>query len=171
MRDASKIKAASRIAPEMMIRKLFDFHSNSQPYVAGAVVVSCFDARIRLARDEFLRRYGVAHPDLVIIAGGSLALSSPRTNLDRAFVLDQVQLAIRLHRASRVILMSHSDCATYGGLAAFNGDRQRERAHHAGELCRASTVIRGEFHGLQIERVFLTFDSVLSVGDEECAED
>jgi len=109
-----------------MIRKLFDFNTDSQPYVAGAVVVCCFDARIRLARDEFLQRYGVAHPDLVIIAGGSLALSSPRTNFDRAFVLDQVQLAIRLHRASRVILMSHSDCATYGGLAAFNGDRQRE---------------------------------------------
>jgi carbonic anhydrase len=155
----------------MTIRKLFDFNSNSRPYIAGAVVVCCFDARIRLARDELLQRYGVVHPDLVIIAGGSLALSSPRTNFDRAFVLEQVQLAIRLHRASRAILMSHSDCATYGGLAAFNGDRQRETAHHAVELCRASTVIREEFPGLRIECVFLTFDSVLSVGDEECAED
>jgi hypothetical protein len=81
----------------------------------------------------------------VIIAGGSLALSSPRTGLDRAFVLEQVRLAIRLHQAGRVILMSHSDCATYGGLAAFNGDHQREVAHHAIELCRASAVIRKEF--------------------------
>jgi AraC-like DNA-binding protein len=48
---------------------------------------------------------------------------------------------------------------------------QREMTHHAGELCRASSVIREEFHGLRIERVFFTFDSVLSVGDEECAED
>jgi len=43
-------------------------------------------------------------------------------------------------------------------------------AHHCIELCRASAVIRKEFPGLLIERVFLTFDSVLSIGDEECAE-
>jgi hypothetical protein len=47
---------------------------------------------------------------------------------------------------------------------------QREAAHHAIELCRASTVLRKEFPELLIERVFLTFDSVLSVGDEQCAE-
>ena len=154
----------------MIIRKLFDFESNSQPYAADAAVICCFDARIRLAAGEFLRRYSIVHPDLVIIAGGSLALSSPRTDFDRAFVLEQVRLAIRLHQAGRVILMSHSDCATYGGLAAFNGDHQRELAHHCIELCRASAVVRKEFPGLLIERVFLTFDSVLSIGDEECAE-
>lgn len=81
-----------------------------------------------------------------------------------------MQLAIRLHRASRIILMSHSDCATYGGLAAFNGNRKSEMEHHAGELCRASAIARKEFHGLLVERVFLTFDGVLSIGDEECAE-
>jgi carbonic anhydrase len=154
-----------------MIRKLFDFNSNSHPYIADAVVICCFDARIRLVRDEFLRHYGIAHPDMVIIAGGSLALSSPRTNFDRAFVLEQVRLAIRLHRASRVILLNHSDCATYGGLAAFHGNHQLEMAHHGSELCRASTVIKTEFHGLQVERVFLTFDGVQSIDDEECAED
>ena len=144
--------------------------SSSAPYTADAVVISCFDARIRLARDEFLRRNSIAQPDLVVIAGGALALSSPRTAFDRAFVLEQVQLAIRLHRASRVILMSHSDCATYGGLAAFHGNRKSEMEHHAGELCRASTIAREEFHGLLVERIFLTFDRVLSIAEEECAE-
>lgn len=157
-------------APEAKIRKLFDFISNPTPYTADAVVISCFDARIRLARDEFLRRNSVAQPDLVVIAGGSLALSSPRTAFDRSFVLEQVQLAIRLHRASRVILMNHSDCATYGGLAAFNGNRKSEMEHHARELCRASAIAGKEFPGLSVERVFLTFDGVLNIGDEECAE-
>lgn len=152
------------------IRRLFDFISNPDPYTADAVVISCFDARIRLARDEFLRRNSVAQPDLVVIAGGSLSLSSPRTAFDRNFVLEQVQLAIRLHRASRVILMSHSDCATYGGLAAFNGNRRSEMEHHARELCRASAIIRKEFHGLLVERVFLTFDGLFSIADDESAE-
>ncbi len=155
---------------EVIIRKLFDFQSNPSPYAADAVVVCCFDARIRSAAVEFLRRSSIVHPDLVIIAGGSLALSSPRRDFDRAFVLEQVRLAIRLHQAGRVILMSHSDCATYGGLAAFNRDHQLEAAHHRTELCRASAVIRKEFPGLLIERVFLTFDSVLSIGEEECSQ-
>ncbi len=153
-----------------MVRKLFDFHSTSQSYTADAVVVCCFDARIRSVTNEFLRRGGFEHPDLVIIAGGGLALSSPRTDFDRAFVLEQVQLASRLHRASRIIIASHSDCATYGGVAAFDGDYQREMRHHVKELCRASMVIRKEFPGLLIERIFLTFDSVLSISDDECAE-
>jgi carbonic anhydrase len=152
------------------MRKLFDFHSSAQPYSADAVVVCCFDARIRLAANEFLRRCAIVNPDMVVVAGGSLALSSPRTDFDRPFIMDQVQLAIRLHRASRIILMSHSDCATYGGLAAFSGDRAREAAHHSSELCRASAVIRTAFPGLAVERVFLTFDNVLSIGDQECAE-
>jgi carbonic anhydrase len=153
-----------------MIRKLFDFHSNAQPYDADAVVICCFDARMRPTLGEFLRRYGIVNPDMVVIAGGSLALSSPRTHFDRPFVLEQVQLAIRLHRAHRVILMSHSDCATYGGLAAFNGDHAREMTHHGAELCRASAVIKNACPGLAVERVFLRFDSVLSVSDEECTQ-
>lgn len=117
-----------------------------------------------------MRRHNVAQPDLIVIAGGSLALSSPRTDFDRAFVLEQMQLAIRLHRAARIILMSHSDCATYGGLAAFDGNRKSEMEHHARELCRSSKIARKEFPGLLVERVFLTFDGVLSISDEECAE-
>jgi len=155
---------------ELAIRKLFDFHSKSDRYTAGAVVVCCFDARIRAALDEFLRRFDIIHPDLVIIAGGALALASPRTEFDRPFVLEQVQLAVRLHAASRVVLMSHSDCATYGGLAAFNGDRERELEHHSAQLCRASAVIEKATPGLLIERVFLGFDSVLNLPYEECAE-
>jgi hypothetical protein len=154
----------------VIIKTLFDFHSNSQPYAADAVVVCCFDARIRPAMTECLRRYSIVQADLVIIAGGALALSSPRTDFDRVFVLEQVHLAIRLHGAARVILMSHSDCATYGGLAAFNGDSKRELEHHGRELCRASTVIRKTLPGVLIKGVFFGFDSVLSIGDEECAE-
>ena len=109
------------------MRKLFDFESSAQRYTADAVAVCCFDARIRPVTSEFLRRNALVHPDMVIVAGGGLALSSPRTEFDRAFVMEQVRLAIQLHRAGRVILMSHADCGTYGGLAAFDGDRARER--------------------------------------------
>lgn len=153
-----------------MAKKIFDFQSNSQPYAADAIVVCCFDARIRPVTAEFLRRSAIMSPDMVIVAGGGLTLASPRTDLDRPFVLEQIRLGIRLHQANRIVLMSHSDCATYGGLAAFNGDHTRETAHHTRELCRASEVIRTTFPELAIERVFLTFDNALSIADQDCAE-
>jgi carbonic anhydrase len=152
------------------MRKLFDFQSDAQRYTADAVVVCCFDARMRLTVHEFLRRYGIVNPDLVVIAGGGLTLSSPRTDFDRPFVMEQVRLAIRLHQATRIILMTHSDCATYGGLAAFNGDRAREAEHHRRELCRASAVIKTAFPEPTVERVFLTFDDVLSIDEQECTK-
>ncbi len=63
-----------------------------------------------------------------------------------------------------------SDCATSGGLAVFNGDREGEMRHHAQELCRASMVAKKEFPELTIERIFLTFESVLSISDDECVD-
>jgi carbonic anhydrase len=39
------------------------------------------------------------------------------------FVLEQIRKSIRLHGTRRVILMVHSDCGAYGGLAeGFRGD-------------------------------------------------
>lgn len=132
-------------------------------------MVCCFDARIRFAVAEFLRQRGIHRPDMVVIAGGALTLASPRRDGDRDFVLEQVRLAIRLHQAKRAFLMSHSDCATYGGLAAFKHDRAEERAHHFRELCRASDVVTQTFPTLEVERFFVTFDGVFSCDDEECA--
>ncbi len=57
-------------------RTLFDFHSSAQPYSADAVVVCCFDARIQPVAGEFLRRCTIVNPDMVIVAGGGLTLSS-----------------------------------------------------------------------------------------------
>jgi len=41
--------------------------------------------------------------------------------------------------------MSHSDCATYGGLAHFKGDREAEADHHRSELLRAGELLTSNF--------------------------
>ena len=146
-----------------MQRKVFHFDSSAEPYVADAAVLCCFDERIRTTVNKFLRKLGILHPDMIVVAGGAKTLASPRNDFERDFILEQIRLAIRLHHTRRAFLMSHSDCATYGGLAAFKGDRRLEMQHHSQELARASALVSAEFPGVEVERFFVTFEGVFSV--------
>jgi hypothetical protein len=59
--------------------------------------------------------------------------------------------------------MSHSDCATYGGLAHFKGDRAAEAEHHRSELLRAAQLLAENFPDLSVEPYFVKFDGVWEV--------
>ncbi len=142
------------------MKKVFQFNSPPEPYVADAAVLCCFDQRIRLTINEFLQKQNILKPDMIVVAGGAKTLASPRNDFERDFILEQVRLAIRLHRAERMILMSHSDCATYGGLAAFQGDVKVEAAHHKAELQRGVGLLNSEFPSLKVEPYFVNFEGV-----------
>lgn len=142
------------------MKKVFHFDSDPGPYVADAAVLCCFDQRIRLAVHKFLQKQGILRPDMVVVAGGAKTLASPRNDFERDFILEQVRMSIRLHQTKRMFLMSHSDCATYGGLAAFDGDRKRESDHHEEELRRAAELVKANFPELAIECFFVNFDGV-----------
>jgi hypothetical protein len=142
------------------MKKVFHFDSEPGPYLADAAVLCCFDQRIRLAVNKFLRRQSILRPDMIVVAGGAKTLASPRNDFERDFILEQVRMSIRLHRTARMFLMSHSDCATYGGLAAFDGDRQREADHHQEELQRAAELVKANFPELTIQCFFVNFDGV-----------
>jgi hypothetical protein len=156
------------------MRKIFHFDSASDPYVADAVVLSCFDARIATLVRKFLRKRRIENPDMVIVAGGAKTLASPRNDFEQDFILEQVRMSIRLHQAPRVLLTCHSDCATYGGLAFYNGDRAAEAAHHAEELRRAAKLVLATFPDVQVERYLLDFEGVWEVpqaGEDSAAKE
>jgi carbonic anhydrase len=140
--------------------KVFHFDSPPEPYVADAAVLCCFDQRIRLATYKFLSHQGILRPDMIVVAGGAKTLASPRNDFERDFILEQVRMSIRLHQTKQMFLMSHSDCATYGGLAAFGGDGRREADHHQHELQRAAELVTANFPELTVKRFFVTFDGV-----------
>lgn len=142
------------------MRKVFHFDSSPEPYVADAAVLCCFDHRINLAVRKFLQKNAVTRPDMIVVAGGAKTLASPRNDFERDFILEQIRLSIRLHACRRVILMSHSDCATYGGLAHFGGDREAEAKHHMAELERAADVVNANFSDLQVDAYFVAYDGV-----------
>jgi len=154
------------------MEKTFHFDSPAQPYTADAAVLCCFDQRIRLAVNKFLQRREILRPDMIVVAGGAKTLASPRNDFERDFILEQVRMSILLHKTPRVFLMSHSDCATYGGLTAFGGDREQEATHHQKELARAAELIRTKFPEIDVSCFFVNFEGVFvanAKGSEQVA--
>lgn len=142
------------------MKNVFRYDSPRENYVADAAVLCCFDERIRKAVGQFLQERGVLRPDMIVVAGGAKTLASPRNDFERDFILEQVRLSIRLHRSRRMLIMSHSDCATYGGLAAFQGDPKVEAAHHKEELKRCVKLLGEQFPELAVEPYFVNFEGV-----------
>jgi carbonic anhydrase len=149
------------------MRKIFHFDSPPAPYVADAAVLCCFDHRIHMAVRKFIKKQGIERADMIVVAGGAKTLASPRNDFEQDFILEQVRMSIRLHQTKRVLVMSHSDCATYGGLAHFKGDQGAEAAHHRRELLRAGELLRNNFAGISIEPYFVKFDGVWEVQGAE----
>jgi carbonic anhydrase len=143
--------------------KVFHFQAPREGYICDAAVVWCFDNRFHLGFAKFLKRRNIVNSDLIKVAGGAKCLASPDQEADRQFVLDQIRKSIRLHGTKRVILMVHSDCGAYGGLAPFGNDPQREAQHHEAELSRAAEVLRTELPGIDVEGYFVDFDGIWSV--------
>src|SRR5713226_9700774 len=148
------------------MEKVFHFDSPPEQYIADAAVLCCFDQRIRLAVNKFLQRQGILRPDMIVVAGGAKTLASPRNDFERDFILEQVRMSVLLHRTGRVLLMSHSDCATYGGLAAFQGDLKLEAEHHRDELLRAAELLKENFPELSAECFFVNFEGVFAASEK-----
>ena len=142
------------------MRKVFHFDSPAEPYIADAAVLCCFDYRISTAVRKFLKKQAIERADMIVVAGGAKTLASPRNDFERDFILEQVRMSIGLHQAKRVIVISHSDCATYGGLAHFKGDRQAEAEHHRVELLRARELLTSSFSNISVELYFVKFDGI-----------
>jgi carbonic anhydrase len=145
------------------VKKIFHFDSPADQYVADAAVLCCFDQRISRAVRKFLKKQGIERADMIVVAGGAKTLASPRNDFEQDFILEQVRMSIRLHQTARVLVMSHSDCATYGGLAHFKGDKQAEAEHHSGELLRAGELLTANFPGISVEPYFVKFDGIWEV--------
>ena len=145
----------------MVMKKVFHFDAPREKYHCDAAILWCFDNRFELGFRKFLKRIGVNNSDPIKVAGGAKCLASPDLETDREFVLEQIRKSIRLHATRRVILMVHSDCGAYGGLAgAFRGDAKAEAAHHQRELALAATNLLKAIPGIEGQGYFVDFEGI-----------
>jgi carbonic anhydrase len=151
------------------MKKVFHFESSPDPYVADAAVLCCFDQRIRQATNKFLKKQGIEKPDMIVVAGGAKTLATPRNDFEQDFILEQIRMSIRLHQTKKVIVTCHSDCATYGGLATYNYDRQAEAKHHWSELRRAARLVNDTFPDIEVVPYLINFEGIWEAAEDEAS--
>ncbi|MGA8504796.1 MAG: carbonic anhydrase, partial [Candidatus Sulfotelmatobacter sp.] len=145
----------------LIVKKVFHFEAPREKYHCDAAILWCFDNRFELGFRKFLKRIGVVNSDPIKVAGGAKCLASPENESDREFVLEQIRKSMRLHGTGRVVLMVHSDCGAYGGLAGgFGGDARAEAAHHQRELVRAAANLLAAIPGIEVQGYFVDFEGV-----------
>src|SRR5580700_360025 len=145
----------------LMMKKVFHSDAPREKYHCDAAVVWCFDNRFQLGLTKYLKRQGILNTDPIKIAGGAKSLASPEHESDREFIVEQIRKSIRLHGTKLAILMLHSDCGAYGGLAGgFDGDAAAEARHHEEELRRAADCLREAIPGLEVQSYFVDFEGV-----------
>jgi hypothetical protein len=109
---------------------------------------------------KLTKRIGVVHFDPILVAGGAKCLAGDDLESERQFVLEQVRKSIQLHGTQTVLLMLHSDCGAYGGLAAFDNDTSREAENHRKDLHRAVDFLQAEIPELALRGFFVDFEGV-----------
>lgn len=71
-----------------------------------AVVVTCMDFRFQaLLQDWLVKNQAIHSFDRVSIAGAVF---------DAFYVLRQIDVSVRLHHSSKVVLINHEECGAYG---------------------------------------------------------
>jgi carbonic anhydrase len=155
------MKTRTLFVEEASVKKVFHFDAPREKYLCDAAILWCFDNRFELGFRKFLKRIGITNSDPIKIAGGAKSMASPEHESDREFVLEQVRKSMRLHGTCRVILMLHSDCGAYGGLAGgFEGDAVAEAKHHERELQLAAANLRAAIPGVDVQGYFVDFDGI-----------
>ena len=143
------------IGPAQM-EKVFHFDSPAEVYAADACVITCFDARFDLAVRKFLQRRGIALFDHVKIPGSAKPLAGSLASVDGACgcIVNAVRTSMRLHRTTRVLIMSHNDCGAYPGVPA---------EVVAADAARAAAFLRAAEPSLTVESYFTDFDGIYRV--------
>jgi len=107
-----------------------------------ALVIHCMDYRLQRYLNDWLdKNPGIGNYDRIAIAGGVLDIYS---------VLKHIELAVRLHKIRKVILVNHQDCGAYGPAGTFE--------RHKSDLIEAERKIHALNINLMVEKYYLKLD-------------
>lgn len=151
-------------SPFNFMNQAVSHKTNPDHYVADACIVWCFDDRFSGALTAFAKAVGMKNYDLVKIAGGANVLSMPENEQGRSFVLNQIEISLKLHHTKRVVLMMHKDCGACGGSKAFGNDEQKELAALKEKLAVAKKFIEENLsQKVPVDIVLVDFEGIMSI--------
>lgn len=115
-----------------------------------ALIIHCIDFRLGQSIYEFLKKQKLLGDcDIVGIAGSAKNFSDKDS---RDTLMRQIEISVKLHSISKVILMNHTDCGAYGGRSAFDSVEDEEQTHKSA-LELGEKEIKEKFHELEIQKL------------------
>lgn len=125
----------------------------------STLLISCIDFRFQQAIDKWIRDQGLENEiDRVSIAGAAKSLARPSHPRDREFILEQIEISLKLHKIKKVILLHHEDCGAYGGSAPFSSSDDETQCHGQ-SMTAAKRLIQSRFPSLDIDMGYGRFSN------------
>lgn len=134
----------------------------TQPHGVSDIVISCIDYRFRPRVAAWIAQNLGDASDLVAVAGASKAFLDPSS---RDYLLQQIDIAIRLHGITRVHLLDHIDCGAYGG-SGLHADEAAETSFHAEQCALAQQVIAAKFPTLTVVPYVVGFETTVVLAEK-----
>ena len=126
-------------------------NSQSHEY---AYIYTCYDPAIRDAiLEQCEKRFGKGNYFFDTDPGATKNLVNPRKETDTDFVLWKIQLAMKVHPYTHVLLINHSICGAYADAGITFESQEMETAHHKKDLEKAVMMLEQKLpHDIIIEQ-------------------
>jgi hypothetical protein len=131
-----------------------------------ALLLCCMDYRLVDDVTRYMDGRGLTNKyDQVILAGASLGAMNDQFSAWGTAFFDHVQVALDLHKISKVMIMDHRDCGAYKVILGqdFGKDFEAETAIHAQQLQKVGEEIARRFPGLGVELLLMSLDGSVEV--------
>ena len=124
----------------------------------SALVITCSDFRFKSAERALATEAGLGDDyDLIARPGGIRSLVAPRDEAARATMEREIELLLKLHGFTRVLMANHLSCRAYDDLAATADERPIHEAH----LRAAASEISTRYRTLAAEAYLLSMQDGL----------
>jgi carbonic anhydrase len=122
-------------------------------HTCSSALIKCIDFRLTSAIDKWLEEKGIMDDcDIISVAGISKAIVEDPESNDAKFILNQIELSVKLHSIETLYLVHHTDCGAYGGHDAFE-NLETEKQRYNDDMDHASEIIKAKFPELEVKHV------------------
>ncbi|MBT4121204.1 MAG: hypothetical protein HOA57_05035 [Candidatus Magasanikbacteria bacterium] len=119
----------------------------------SSALIKCIDFRLTSAIDKWMEEKGIMDDcDVISVAGISKAIVEDVDSADAKFILNQIELSVKLHGIKTLYLVHHTDCGAYGGHSAFE-NLETEKQKYNSDMNKAKEVINAKFPGLEVKSI------------------
>lgn len=130
------------------------------------LLIGCIDYRFQCELTTFMEARGLKNRyDQLTLPGSALAALNPNNEAWKEVFLEQLELVVRLHSISTIIILDHRDCGMYktiyGKTYIQDGDQELEL--HTQSLKKLRSIIHNLYPEIEVELLLMNVDGSVEI--------